>query len=304
MSVVVDLRGGLGNQLFQYAAGYAVSQRLGTDLVLDVALLPGSTVQRGGVRRWPEQISSFAHAGTIVDSAAGGQRRRRFRQARGTTERLIGDSRFAALLGRRLYAREIREDTNALRAVTGNVRINAYCNSPLFFTEVAQEVSLHVNSPVAPSEWFQRQLKRVRDEHPIALHVRWGDYLNLKHVFGETPAGYYRRAVDVLRGLTGSTSPLWLFSDDSSGASEYLAGVLELDHVVESPAESTPLENLLLLSGASGIVAANSSFSWWAAFLAQRTIGEVIFPRPLFGPAGPPEPKDWLLEDWIQIGRS
>lgn len=53
MTVVVQLRGGLGNQLFQYAAGVSVSSRHQTDLDIDVSLLPAHTVSRGGVRRWP-----------------------------------------------------------------------------------------------------------------------------------------------------------------------------------------------------------------------------------------------------------
>ena len=79
-------------------------------------------------------------------------------------------------------------------------------------------------------------------------------------------------------------------------------GLNYIDHVAESPEQSTPLENLLLLSGASALVGANSTFSWWAAFLGERAEGSVVFPRPLFGPAGPAEPRDWLLPGWVQVG--
>jgi hypothetical protein len=141
----------------------------------------------------------------------------------------------------------------------------------------------------------------MRSDGAVAIHVRWGDYLNLRHVYGTVPAAYYGRALALLTEATGDR-PVWLFSDDPEGAAEYLRGTVDIARVVEPSAASTALENLLLLSSASGLACANSSFSWWAAYLAEGA-RVVVFPRPLFAEGGPPEPKNWLKADWIQIGR-
>lgn len=301
MTVIVQLRGGLGNQLFQYASGYALSARHGTELVLDTALLPPSTVDRGGVRRWPEQISSFAHAGRFIDSAGTSSARKRVAQSWAGRERALGDSRFRSLLGQGVYARETREDVAAFDRLPAAARINSYCNSWRYFSDVSAEISRQVSDVAQPSEWFLQTAAEMREARPIALHVRWGDYLNLAKVYGTIGVDYYRRAVDRIAQSIGER-PLWLFSDDPAGATSMLQG-LTLHRVIDPPASSSSLENLVLLGGGAGIACANSSFSWWAAFLASPPAGAVVFPRPLFAVGGPEEPKEWLRPDWMQLGR-
>ena len=302
MSVVVQLRGGLGNHLFQYAAGYSLSKRLGEELLLDTSLLPRAEIVQGGVRRWTEQISGFAHAGSFVDTAGDFAARRRVVQSLSGRERALGDSALSRLFAGRLYAHESRDDLAEFAALRKGARINAYCNSIRFFQDYVSEIRPQMQTLVAPSTWYQEQAAKLQRDGAVAIHLRWGDYLNLKHVYGTVAPAYYRRGLDLLRRTSGER-PVWVFSDDPAGAAEYLAGTVEIDHIVEPPAESTALENLLLLSRASSLVGANSSFSWWAAFLSDSH-ESVVFPRPLFADGGPPEPKEWLLPDWIQVGRA
>jgi len=302
MSVTVQLRGGLGNQLFQYAAGFAASERLRSPLLLDRSLLPPVTVSRNGISRWPEQISSFAHAGEFIGEPGGTTLGKRAQRYRFQLERSLGDSRMSPALGTRIYARETRESAARFATLAGpNLRINAYCSAPAFFSSESDVVAGQVRSIREPGDWYLAEAARLADAGAIALHVRWGDYLNLRHIYGEISAAYYRRALDLLERQFGPR-PVWLFSDDPAGAAEFLSTAIDIDRVAESPEHSTPLENLLLLSGASALVGANSTFSWWAAFLGQRPEGSVVFPRPLFGPAGPAEPRDWLLPGWVQVG--
>ena len=302
MSVVVQLRGGLGNHLFQYAAGYSLSQRLGENLLLDTSLLPQEEVVLGGVRRWTEQISGFAHVGGFIDTAGPSPIRRRLVQSLSGRERALGDSMLSRVFSGRVYAHETREDLAEFAALRPGARINAYCNSIRFFEDHQDEIRRQVHEIVSPSDWYSKQLTRLRREEAVAIHLRWGDYLNLKHVFGTIPPSYYRRSLDLLSRAVGDR-PVWLFSDDAPGAAEYLRGTVEIANVVEPPVESTALENLLLLSSATGLVGANSTFSWWAAFLSSSH-DTVVFPRPLYADGGPPEPKEWLQPDWIQIGRA
>lgn len=303
MSVTVLLRGGLGNQLFQYAAGYAKSVALDVPLLLDTVLLPRAEVSLGGVRRWTEQISAFAHAGSFIDSSKGSAARKRLRQSTAGWQRQIGDSRLGFLNGKNVYAHETRNDTTELRAMTSRAVINSYCYSPAFFGDVTVPIIEQVTALAHPGVWYLETKQQMDELLPVALHVRWGDFLNLTHVYGSISAAYYRRGVELVNALAASGRPVWLFSDDPDGASAFLAPHIEISRVVAPPPESCPLENLLLLSGSSALVAANSSFSWWAALLSQRPGRPVVFPRPLFAPTGPPEPKEWLIPEWIQIGR-
>lgn len=301
MSVVVQLRGGLGNQLFQYAAGFSLSERLGEELQLDTALLPRAEIDRGGVHRWTEQLSGFAHAGSFTDSVGSSALRRRIVQSLAGRERALGDSILGRVLGGRVYAHETRDDVGEFSRLRSGARLNAYCNSRRFFADYQNQICTQVRTLIAPSDWYRVESARLVNDGAVAIHVRWGDYLNLKHVYGTIAPAYYVRSVDLIARSAGDR-PVWLFSDDTEGAREYLRDSVNIARVVEPPSESTALENLLLLSSASGLVCANSSFSWWAALLAEEKT-PVVFPRPLFADGGPAEPKDWLQSDWMQHGR-
>jgi hypothetical protein len=295
----------LGNQLFQYAAGYALSQKTNSTLFLDTGLLPISTVKRGGVSLWPEQISTFAHQGVIQTPKVHSPGSTRIRQSLAGLERQLGDRNLYGFRGASVFAYEQGESLERFNRLTSKARINAYCNSPRFFAGFEQSLVTQIRTLVSPTDWYSKNLAQISDEKPLFLHVRWGDYLNLKHVYGEIRPEYYSRSVALLRELSHQGRPVWLSSDDPVGASDFLKSHLSIERVLASPPSSPPLETLLLMGAGSGLVAANSSFSWWAAFVGgQNKDFEVIFPRPLFGDAGPAEPKDWLLDSWLQRGRS
>ena len=305
VTITVQLRGGLGNQLFQYAAGYALSKKSNSTLLLDTGLLPMTTVNRGGVSLWPEQISTFAHEGVIQSPNAHSPRGTRLRQSLAGFERQLGDRNLYGYRGSSVFAYERGESLEKFNRLTSGARINAYCNSPKFFTGFEQSLLNQIKSLVSPTDWYLKTLSQISIEQPIFLHVRWGDYLNLKHVYGEISPKYYSSSVDLMRELTHKDRPIWLSSDDPEGASDFLKSHLSIERVLDSPSTSPPLETVLLMGSGSGLVAANSSFSWWAAFVGGNNHHfDVVFPRPLFGNAGPAEPKDWLLDGWLQRGRS
>lgn len=305
MTITVQLRGGLGNQLFQYAAGFALSQKTNSNLILDTGLLPMATVNQGGVSIWPEQISTFNHSGTIATPLSNTARKTRIRQSVAGIERQLGDRKLYGFRGRSVFAYESGESLAKFERLSARSRINSYCNSPAYFSGYEKQIFLQITSLISPTEWYLSTREVIEKEQPLFLHVRWGDYLNLKHVYGEISPKYYAHSVNLLSQLSGVERPIWLSSDDPQGASKFLGSHIDIDRILDSPAESRPLETVLLMGTGSGLVAANSSFSWWSAFVGgHQKQFDVVFPRPLFGNNGPAEPKDWLLDDWLQRGRS
>jgi hypothetical protein len=103
----------------------------------------------------------------------------------------------------------------------------------------------------------------------------------------------------VLKGA-GIDKPVWVFSDDIESAKKHLSGVQEefqLNFFESS--KLSDVENWHLMRRFSAYVIANSSYSWWAAFLRQDQSAVVIYPRPWFrdGEA----PRDLFPLDWIPI---
>jgi hypothetical protein len=302
--VRVILRGGLGNQLFQYGAGFALSRKLGAALILDPRLLPSGKTTTAGVSTWPMQLGEFNHFGSIVHGIYKKPWASRLQASVMQLDRSIGDKIPSALskLGR--FSNELNADFTYFDTLErGRLILNSYCNSPRFFLEYGDQIRESILSLRQPSPAFL-ELKQVATKtQPLAVHVRLGDYKNLAKIYGRADTDYLERSIDLQMALSGERN-IWLFSDEPRTALDLL-GKYKQKAVVPPPlSELTSLETLLIMASCSGLVASNSTFSWWAAFLNNNHQAWAVFPRPFFARSGPQEPKDWLQVNWIQLGRN
>lgn len=299
-NVKVMLRGGLGNQLFQYGAGLGLSRRLGVPLDLDCSLLPIHFESYKGVSRWPEQISSFNHSGELMNTGSGiinSWVRTRSAQI----ERSAGD-RFPKLFYRAgIYPHEMKDPIDPLLNALKPMRLNAYCNSAEFFENVAAELRTQIRDLVKPSDWFEKNRDQIITEKPIAVHLRLGDYRNLESVFGRLGKDYFEKCGELIENLSGNCSFVF-FSDEPEIAESFFKSTRLAGRVIAAPPYSPPLESVLLMSQCQGLIASNSSFSWWAGYLMENPKKPVVFPRPLFNTPNRPDPKNWLLDHWLQTG--
>ena len=294
----MSLMGGLGNQLFQLATGLEVSRRASAPLELDLSWF-GQGLRRtsGGLILRPYDLHGIAD--DIPKSTAGkGQLSRLARQAQDATARRAG--RAARRLPLRTYYESgDRFDPRALGVPPGT-RLRGYFSSWRYFPSVATEMRRRVLEGPSRSPRSLMRAPEALSGPFLALHVRRGDYLTLTSTYGLVAPDYYRRAVGALLDL-GYRGPIWLFSDDPRGALEFLQGAVTIDHVVEPPKESSSVESLVLMSAASALVIANSTYSWWAAFLRDAPDRPVIAPRPLWRDPSMSDGRDWLLPHWLTV---
>jgi hypothetical protein len=184
-----------------------------------------------------------------------------------------------------------------------NSRLRGYFQSPKYFEHQLEIIVKEITSFDSPSPWYLAERQRLNTGADwIALHVRRGDYVS-GGVMGVTDASYYSKALDLAESLTGLKRVI-VFSDDIESAKSLPA--LRDRKTVEffdSPAASSPLENLMLISSAKHFITANSTFSWWAAFLGKSSKKVVICPRPWLDLPGWND-RDLHPRDWITLGRS
>jgi hypothetical protein len=300
--VVLELRGGLGNQLFQYAAGVALSKKLNVPLRISTSLLPDVAKLDGQVSAWPNQLNNFRHLGEVLETSGMPLLRNKFAYSRiRQLQRMIGDHFPKLLLFFGQFSNEVNSNFELFKEITRPVLINSYCSDPAFFADVADLVAESIMNLETPSRWYNEMQTRISLEKPIGVHIRLGDYLNLESIYGAPRPEYVMRAINLIK-QTHPKKPVWLFSDDVTLATKLFSQGNTFDHVVVSPSESNALENLILLSKCSSLVATNSTFSWWAAFLGHRDSSTVIFPRPLFPIFSQPDPKEYLMPAWLQLG--
>jgi hypothetical protein len=147
------------------------------------------------------------------------------------------------------------------------------------------------------SETLDNFVKLSAAEKPLIVHIRLGDYLKESN-FGIPSKDYYESGIKTIINL-GKCESIWLFSDDMQQAKKILPDdiglkVRYIDQVDDSTADTFEVMRL-----GFGYVIANSSFSWWAAYLSKNINAEVVSPVPWF--AGLPEPVDLIPANWFRI---
>jgi hypothetical protein len=262
--VHVFLRGGLGNQLFQYATGLSYSIAHGKQLVIRPDLLPPSQDDIEGISRWPNQISNFAHSGEL--------RQTRLQPPYATNlfgksmqlMRMLGD--LAPHLTQKLGWLAGENSVTFPATSTGIRLINSYAMNKMMAWGLREHLVAEIRSIVNPSRRFETLKSEMLSTEPIVVHLRQGDYLNLKETYGELTSSYFSRAFEILRNV-GHSRPVWLFTDGSQVLPSQLEKAINANKVIGPSELLSPLETLCLMGYGRSFIASNSSFSWWAAFL-------------------------------------
>ena len=133
------------------------------------------------------------------------------------------------------------------------------------------------------------------DENPLVVHLRLGDYL-LESSFGVPPKSYYQESISELMA-TGIYGKVWLFSDDLKKAQEYLSPELLITARVIGNVDDSTVATLEAMRHGKGYVIANSTFSWWGAFLSYENNPVVVAPTPWF--QGMDSPQELIPPHWI-----
>jgi hypothetical protein len=277
--ITVSLMGGLGNQMFQYAAGKALAERHSVPLTLDLSGFGelGNTPRPFLLDRLNVPEATFAWATKPKEN---------FVRARwnARADRLLGRIGLPKLP---TSPNEYREPhfhyDPAFEALGPQTTLFGYFQSERYFNSIAANLRdwLAPREPMGNAAAF-RQIDASR--LPVSLHVRRGDYLRpgTHEVHGILGEAFYRQALGRLESLAGKEAELFVFSDDPKAAEQVLSFVpsSRLNHVRGDP--ERPWEDMTLMSRCRHHVIANSSFSWWGAWLNSSPEKIVMAPRAWF----------------------
>ena len=143
-----------------------------------------------------------------------------------------------------------------------------------------------------------KYIELTSTERPIVVHIRLGDYKHLNK-FGTLSETYYKQAIPLVQAAVQVNS-IWVFSDEVHLAkkifdfNEFALPIRWIQDVDNSPAST-----LELMRHGTGYVIANSTFSWWAAFLSYNKGACVAAPKKWFREME--EPKDLIPPNWIRV---
>ena len=148
-----------------------------------------------------------------------------------------------------------------------------------------------------PSQTFLELNKKATHTSPIIVHIRLGDYLN-EEAFGIPGPSYYENGIQLI-DTNGSQVPIWLFSNDPSKAIELIPKSYHARIFIVPIEGLSSAETLELMRSGSAYVIANSTFSWWGAMLSHRRSSQVVVPTPWFYLGS--VPNSIYPELWIRV---
>jgi len=292
---MVRLEGGLGNQMFQYAAGRAVALRTGRTLVLDPVAIPCGRSRRDyGLQalRIDERLAHPLEL-LVIRGQVGGRVPRPLKAAvravSGRSWTLIADRQQG--FDPRLF------ETAGNIVLEGSWQCAGYAEVD---AEVAGQLrrDFRLRSPLpAVAAGVAAEIGRCES---VGVHVRRGDYVSdsgVAEIHGPQPPAYYAAAAEVLAGRVAQAPSFFVFSDDVAWAEAHLRFPGPTRFIHET-AGMHPAVDQRLLASCRHFLIANSTFSWWAAWLGDAADKIVIAPRRWFTVAPVPPgliPAGWEL---------
>jgi len=286
--------GGLGNQLFQYTTGRALALKHQTELKLDLSFL--NSDPKNVYTKRELELHVFDISSTIVTSnELEAFYKRTFFQK-------IATKFFSSFPSKYFIGNQKGFEYNeAFELYPDNTYLNGYWQSEKYFSSI-REILL---KELVIKKEMSEQCKLVKDfilnSNSVSLHIRRGDYLsdkNANEFHGNLPLDYYYKVLAHLNGLFKDLK-VFIFSDDMDWVKDNLKLTNECVYVDFNTGENSVFD-MYLMSQCKHNIIANSSFSWWGAWLNQNPQKTVIAPEKWFADKNL-NIKDLIPNSWLKM---
>lgn len=277
--IVARLMGGLGNQMFQYAAGKSLAERLHVPLLLDRGFLDHKPANAGYTLRDYELDVFNIEAGIADTKLVTGMRKtldsRSFRRA----SRI-----FPFLFSSPVFFETEKTYMKTFEQLKDPAYLEGYWQSEKYFLPIAKRLREKDFTPVAPVSGLNAELLgQIKNSNAASIHVRRGDYVHNESsnkFHGTCSIDYYERSAKMLAEKTGVEN-FFVFSDEPDWVKAnivlpYSTTFISHNHGRES------YWDIHLMRHCRHHIIANSSFSWWGAWLNVSPGKTVIAPKNWF----------------------
>jgi len=288
--ILVRLYGGIGNQLFQYAAARRLAYKHKTDLKLDITAYREYKIRKYSLNVFnikeciasPDEIERFRSVPKIIKIDG-----RYYMEKK--KERVVVEKHFH-------FDPEILE-------LPDNVYLTGYWQSEKYFKDIEDIIRQEFSIKPPQTEKDKEILKLIKATQSVALCVRRGELVTnvaFYEAFGFCKLDYYHRCISYISRIIPSAH-FFVFSDDFSWAKKYLPTDFPMtfvDHIESSRSH----ENLRLMSNCRHYIISNTTFGWWGAWLNRDRKKIVCVPKKWFkGFKG--NTKDLFPAGWVKIRR-
>ncbi len=284
--VQVQLSGGLGNQLFQYAAALAFAKKNNCDLYLDTSFYDNSKNRKFELSSF--NISSKYSKNNIWTKFYNAFHNHIFNKKNVPFKNLPIYKEFGFSYDKNLLNQKIP------------LILEGYWQSEKYFASVAAIIRKEFQWKNADKFYNLPLLNEINSCNSVSIHLRKGDYLSnslVNAIHGIVPNEYYMLAIDLIKSKT-KIDKIYIFSDDLKAADEFIR---EYGIGINASAlnDNTMLDFYLLQKCKHNIIA-NSSFSWWSAWLNSNPNKIVVAPKRWFVDQSI-NTSDIIPENWITL---
>jgi len=278
--IITRLLGGIGNQMFQYAAGRRLAYIHKTRLRLDI-----SEFSHYKLREF--SLDCFNINAEIVS----------INKISKLWFKLFPFKRRPAVY---YFEKHTQFDPHVLD-LPDNTYLSGYWQSEKYFLDIEEIIKREFTPKNLPDKYNMYLLKNINKAESVSIHIRRGDYVSNPQTsayHGLCSLEYYQKAIQIIRKMVKSPQ-VFIFSDDIAWAKKNLAIDSPIFYVEHNRGEKD-YEDLRLMSACKHNIIANSSFSWWGAWLNKNKNKIVISPRKWFGDPSI-NTDDLIPPTWIRI---
>jgi hypothetical protein len=291
--IIINIIGGLGNQMFQYALGIALREK-GRNVLFDISEFNQYELHNG------YELERLFH----IDEKYADQALVKSYINKNKNKMIKRYDKFLKLFGKSVdkkYEQHMKHNFDYLSNVQlyelDEVYINGYWQSEMFFKDVKNQIIDKFNFDFNLDEKNAIALNDIKTSDSISIHVRRGDYVNHNELGGICDIEYYKKAIEYVQELV--TSPkFYIFSNDI----EWCRANLQLKNVmfIDWNSDKESYKDMLLMSHCKHNIIANSSFSWWGAYLNKNPNKRVVAPSKWFKNSDIND-QDVIPNEWIKI---
>jgi hypothetical protein len=277
MKIISKIMGGLGNQMFQYACGKALANRLGATFYLDLRWF------NKGNREFMLDKFPNIHYSSWEPSVF----EKIMQRIGGGAISYIQESDYSYWSG--------------IEHIRSSAHLSGYWQNDKYFFNIADIIKKDFNFPEFSSSDAKNMVLKIKSSvNSVSIHVRRGDYVEnekTNRIHGTCSLDYYKRALQIIADKQKKPLELYIFSDDPQWISNNFNTYGYTSIIVDIPQHKiSPFHDMHLMSLCRHHVLANSSFSWWGAWLSGND-GIIIAPMRWFAE----ENHNPSLESWIKV---
>lgn len=292
--IIANVIGGLGNQMFQYAAARALSLQLEQPLRLDISWFDGYGLHQGfelqRVFECDIEIATYADVHAIIG-----------RQSVPLIRRVLQHPRMAILRSHNLIVEPHFHYWPGICSTAHDCYLIGYWQSEKYFDDIAATIRRDFRFKQPIDNRNAQMVEEIDKVSSVSLHVRRGDYVknprtNAAH--GLCSLDYYRAAIYHITKRV-EYPHFFIFSDDMEWVRENLKIDFPCEYVCHNiGAES--YRDMQLMSQCQHHIIANSSFSWWGAWLNPRVDKMIVAPERWF-PDRKRQTNDLIPPQWQRL---